>query len=54
MGLTHMDSISQSIGNKPKKMRLEYDAPTMWTAISTILEEFKKGMVSKVKEGMTR
>ena len=52
MGLTRMDSISQSIGNKPKKMRLEYDAPTVWTTISTIIDEFEKGMVSKVKEGI--
>ena len=52
MGLTRMDSISQSIGNKPKKMRVEYDAPTVWTTISTIIDEFEKGMVTKVKEGI--
>ena len=45
--LTHC---RKTIGTKPKRIRLEYDAPTLWTTISTMIDEFEQGLVSKVKE----
>ena len=54
MGSTRINSTTQVIGTKPKKMRIKYDAPTIWTTICTIIDEFGKGLVSKMHDGIIK
>ena len=40
MGSTRIDSITPVIRTKPKRMRIKYQAPTIWTMNSTLIYEF--------------
>ena len=48
MGLIQIKSIAQMIGTKPKRMKIEYNTPTLWTTISMMIDEFERGHSVKI------
>ena len=54
IALTRLDSLSYSIGTRPKRIKAEYDGPTIWTTISLLIDEVEHGFGTKIRDAINQ